>query len=257
MTETEREQLFRRMAGVYADREGEALLAENENLQKSGVQYLTPRADKAAKQLARGGSRRISRGAWSAIAAGIVIMLLVPSVLVLSGRWPGMGKTAEAPEAMMDAAAPAASAEAAPVEEPAAEAAQAPAADAGANEGGGAAAGGTDALLMPLPFNLPENFTVAAAKMDNGQSIYYLADAFNDDVVLTMEPVDDAQDGMDTEGLRVFDVNGKIVYGSTTGAYSFLTFEEDGVQYTLTCKYDINTLLELSRAIIAEETGID
>lgn len=254
MTETEREQLFRRMAGVYADREGETLLAENESLQKSGVQYLTPRADKAAKQLACGGIRRISRGAWSAIAAGIVIMLLVPSVLVLSGRWPGMGKTSEATEAMMDAAAPAASsAAAASMEEPAAESAQ-EAADA---DEGGSAAGGTNALLMPLPFDLPENFTVATAKMDNGQSIYYLSDAFYDDVVLTMEPVSDAQDSMDTDGLRVFDVNGKTVYGSTTGAYSFLTFEEDGVQYTLTCKYDINTLLELSSAIIAEETGID
>ena len=255
MTEAEREQLFRRMAGVYADREGEALLAENKNLQKSGVQYLTPRADRAAKQLARGG-RRISRGAWSAIAAGIVIMLLVPSVLILSGRWPGLGKTAKTPEAVMDAAVPAASSEAAaaPMEEPAAEAAPEPAANA---EADGGAAGGTDGLLMPLPFDLPENFTVAAAKMDNGQSIYYLADAFNDDVVLTMKPVGEGQDDMDTEDLRVFDVNGKTVYGRSNGAYSFLTFEEDGVQYTLTCKYDINTLLELSRVIITEEAGID
>ena len=110
---------------------------------------------------------------------------------------------------------------------------------------------------MPLPFNLPENFTVAAAKMDNGQSIYYLADTAKDDVVLTMEPVEDAGGDMDTDGLRVFDINGKTVYGRSAGAYSFLTFDEDGVRYTLTCKYDINTLLALSRAIIAEESGND
>ncbi len=273
MTEQERDEQLRNMAKAYADGDGEALRKENEALEQRGVRYLTPKADKAAKRLARAGERRsMPRGAWSAIAAAIVLLVLVPSVLALNGRFgksyddtamAGAAQSAmestetavtEEAEQAADAAAGEASEEAAMGA--AEDAAEAPIEAEAAPETGAPglpADAGASTQLMPLPFSLPENFTVEKSEVDDGQSIYYLNNTLQDDVVLTMEYADDTEKLF--EGLTPYDLDGTPVYLRSSGGYNFLTFQQDGILYTLSCKHDVNTLLELARGMLAQGTS--
>jgi len=94
--------------------------------------------------------------------------------------------------------------------------------------------------LIPLSFTLPDNLTVTDSKVDNGASIYYLSDSFADDVVLRMEYSD---------SLKPIKIEGNEAYGISTDSYKMLSFVHDEILYTLTCKYDINTLIAVSKHI--------
>lgn len=106
-------------------------------------------------------------------------------------------------------------------------------------------AGETPALI-PLSFSLPENLSVADTELDNGQSVYYLSDSYEDNVVMTLEKTD-FEPG---EGLTAIRVNGSAAYTRETADYQLLTFRKDGVLYTLTCRYELNTLLNLGEQIL-------
>ncbi len=100
--------------------------------------------------------------------------------------------------------------------------------------------------LIPLAFSLPENLSVARTKQDNGQSIYYLSDLYEDNVVMTLEKAD-FEPG---ERLTELWVNGSAAYARATPDYQLLTFRKDGVVYTLTCRYELDTLLSLGKQIL-------
>jgi len=101
--------------------------------------------------------------------------------------------------------------------------------------------------LIPLSFTLPDNLTVTDSKVDNGASIYYLSDSFADDVVLRMEYSDNAE--MVFDSLKPIKIEGNEAYGISTDSYKMLSFVHDEILYTLTCKYDINTLIAVSKHI--------
>ena len=100
---------------------------------------------------------------------------------------------------------------------------------------------------LPLTFDLPAQFAVEDVQVDNGQTVYTLSDALLDPVVLAMEEADTP---LGTARLVPIDLGGQTVYARSTAEFSLITFDQDGLRYTLTCQYDINTLLSLGREIL-------
>jgi len=94
---------------------------------------------------------------------------------------------------------------------------------------------------------LPSRLSVAGTMEDHGQSIYRLADSQNDDVVLTLE---ENRPIIIDNGLMEVAVNGKTAYIKTNADVKLLTFEKNGLTYTLTCRYELDTLLELGKNIL-------
>ena len=101
--------------------------------------------------------------------------------------------------------------------------------------------------VLPLTFDLPAQFAVADVTVDNGQTVYTLSDVLLDPVVLAMEATDAP---IDTGRLIPVTLGGETVYARSTADFSLITFNRDGLRYTLTCRYDINTLLGLGREIL-------
>ena len=52
------------------------------------------------------------------------------------------------------------------------------------------------------------------------------------------------------EGLTAIRINGSAAYTRATADYQLLTFRKDGVLYTLTCRYELDTLLNLGEQIL-------
>lgn len=102
--------------------------------------------------------------------------------------------------------------------------------------------------LITLSFELPDNLSVVETEVDNGVSIYHLDDTRNDDVIMQLESTATANVDFDT--LKPITINGQQTYGLSTASYKIIMFINDNVLYTLTCQYDINTLVELSENIL-------
>ena len=93
---------------------------------------------------------------------------------------------------------------------------------------------------------LPTRLSVTDIMADHGQSIYLLADTQNDDVVLTLEQ----NRPIIVNGLTAVAVNGQTAYVKSNADIKLLTFEKNGMTYTLTCRYELDTLLELGKNIL-------
>lgn len=115
-------------------------------------------------------------------------------------------------------------------------------------QNGDAGSDSAEQQLIPITFAMPANFSVSAAELDNGKSVYSLANTERDDVVLIME--DAALEPGDYTGYEILYINGAEVYADATPNYQTLVFEKDDVVYTLSCEHDINTLIELGEAIL-------
>ena len=101
--------------------------------------------------------------------------------------------------------------------------------------------------LLPLNFTLPDNLRVASSEWDNGQSIYTLRDTARDDVVLVMEP---GSTFAAPDGFSPLSIDGSTAYARRTRDYNLLTFSAGGITYTLSCRYELDTLIALSRQIL-------
>ena len=103
--------------------------------------------------------------------------------------------------------------------------------------------------VLPLSFNLPDQFAVSSVDQDVEKTIYSLKDSKLDDVVMTLERSGDISP-YDT--LFELPIGGHIAFGSSGNGYSLLAFreEESDILYVLSCKHDINTLLVLSKEIL-------
>jgi len=103
--------------------------------------------------------------------------------------------------------------------------------------------------ILPLTFNIPDQFIVSSVEQDVEKTVYHLKDSKLDDVVMTLERSGDVSP-YDT--LSVLPIGGHSAFGSSGNGYSLLAFreEESGVLFVLTCKHDINTLLVLSKEIL-------
>ena len=100
--------------------------------------------------------------------------------------------------------------------------------------------------VVPLSFTLPQNLTVAGMEQDKGQSIYYLQDIMGDDVVLILEETDRPAE---TESMRLIYINGLPVYVRETNDYNLATLKKDGILYTMSCKYELDTLTDICMSL--------
>lgn len=230
MKENRNDDIFRQIAGQYTEKFGEALLEENEQLTRVCADAEMAGEDAAAEEMIRNLDHKVYSGVTKrrrgmvqmivAAAACLVFVMVIP----FAGRFiqkdfydtgnhmeESTAKSEELPDAMGDAA------EALP-----------PAA-------------------MPIAFQLPENLTVKQVKEDNGMTIYQLSDCYQDDVVLQME---EDRGELPDQSLTAIELDGSIVYGTSQDRYQKICFSSSGVTYTLTCRYDINTLTSLCKNIL-------
>lgn len=229
MEKGNREELLRQIATRYAQADGERLLAELAGLDRQEGSRITPRLDRRVRAISLQAKRRRYARVAGLLAACLILALAAPPLLRYGWRQDlssaqsspaGYGESAARDEVAED--------EAVVVEE-------APAAGVG------------DYAVIPLTFTLPENFAVAGVEQDNARSVYFLSDQRFDDVVLTLERTTRPPE---TGGLVEIEIDGVLTYGISTGDYSLLTFNSGDILYTLTCRYDINTLLPLGRSIL-------
>ena len=103
-----------------------------------------------------------------------------------------------------------------------------------------------DFAVIPLSAPLPPGFTQSGFEQDNGKSVYYIEDSYMDNVVITLEKTTMP----DTTGLTAIKLGDTVAYGTQSDGYSLLTFQSGGVVYELTCRHDINTLIELGEAFV-------
>ena len=101
--------------------------------------------------------------------------------------------------------------------------------------------------VIPLSAPLPRGFTQTGFDQDYEKSIYYIEDVNLDNIVIMLEP---ANTPPDTSRLVEINLDGTVVFGKQTDAYSLLTFSNNDVLYTLTSRHDINTLLRLGNALL-------
>lgn len=204
--------VFEKLAKQYAEAYGEKLKLEALELEQQNVEYITPGLDKKIQKISGNRRRRFSVG-FAALAAGLLLVLMLPSLLNINvpSTTASDFPAAEAPAASVEPMQP------------------------------------SEPELLPLNFALPANFTVAGKELDNGKSVYYLSDANLDDVVMTMEldPLEDV-----FAGLKLLTINNSQAYYKYSRDFSMLAFEHDSITYVLTCKYDVNTLIPLGEAIL-------
>ena len=101
--------------------------------------------------------------------------------------------------------------------------------------------------LIPLAVTLPDGFTQVGFDQDHGQSIYFIEDRYNDDVIIRLERTGLPED---LSNMVEIDLGGLTAFGKQTGAFSLLMFSRGDVLYTLTSQHDINTLIRLSAAFV-------
>jgi len=225
------EEKLKSAARLYAKKEGESLLAEADEIQRQGVSYLTPRADRTVKELAAKGlrprRRKLTVGLAATAACAVFAVRIITGIAGPEGDMPASSDVSSPPES----AAPSE-----PAAPPESTAPSVPVAPAG---------------ILPISFTLPADYRVKDSDFDNGVSIYRLESGRGGDVVLTMYYTNVASDDGSGPGSG-FDeivIDGTPVPAKVTGAYKLLAFEADGRSYTLSSKDDLGALAAFYRNI--------
>lgn len=241
---------MKKLASTYAEQYGKELLQELSSMESQGERHATPAFDmRIRREQAAQRRRRTLRLGSAAAAACLALLLVLPGILRTwrdgeshGGLTPGVeAPGAEAPGAVTpgvvtpEVEVPGWSTPESVLRPP--------------DEAESVLPPPAAYEVLPLSIRLPENFTVANQAQDYGKTIYYIEDAFADHVVVTLEKIKDAAPG-DKSPLREFSIGGETAYGLYTADYSLLTFEKEDIVYTMTCKYDINTLIRLSEGIL-------
>lgn len=214
MTEEQKDRLFEQMAKDYAEQYGAQVKAEADQLEQEGVRYVSPKLDRRLKQeMERDKRRRYSRGI-ALLAACVALMILLPRFLQQGEMPPVSASEASASST--------------------------------ASSGPESSAPGTPQVI-PLSFTLPTTLTVTDAEEDNGLSIYYLEDERRDHIVMTLEKAE-----LDSAYLELTPLNlsGTTVYTMAGPDYQLLAFQQEDIAYVMTCKHDLNTLIDLSYHIV-------
>lgn len=98
-----------------------------------------------------------------------------------------------------------------------------------------------------LPFTLPVGLTVENIRQDEEKTIYRLKDSLADDVILVMEP---SEEPPEDRNLTEQTLGGRTVYTRQTPDYQLLLLQQDGICYTLTCRYELDNLLAIGKNIL-------
>jgi len=213
------EEKLKSAAGLYAKKEGESLLAEADELQRQGVSYLTPRADRTVRELAAKGRRPRRRNlAVGLAAAAACAVFAVRMVTGIAGPDSDLSTPSDTPTP------------------------SGPTAPAGPVAPDG---------ILPISFTLPADYRVKYSDFDNGVSVYMLESGRGGDVVLTMYyasgEIDDGS-GPGT-GFDEVVIDGTPVPAKVNEAYKLLAFEADGLSYTLSSRDDLGALAAFYRNI--------
>lgn len=216
---SEQEKVFGELARRYTKAYGESLMIENRELRSQKVNL--SKADRAVKRLMLQSRRRIFYLIGGLAAACMVLVVVRP---VKNGLEETRTQII-AEETQSDFRPP--------------------------NQPG--QSGQTSGELIPLAFSLPENLAVKETMVDQGQSVYLLADRLQDDVVLIMEKLDSQVEAADTTELMVVEINGHQVYIRSDAAYKQLICYQEDLIYRMSCRYDINTLLPVAEKIFSDE----
>jgi hypothetical protein len=227
----------KRVAQTWAEQYGESLLAEIETMREQGVSYQTPRADQAVRSVSvrRGRPARRRRTAmFMGLAAAACLVIVVGIVTIPSLMAPPFtspGDATKSGDAVIDSSPPA-----------------------------------PDAAKIPISFDLPAGYRVAASDYDNGMSLYTLRSTAHGDVVLAMYPENEQQADAGVANAPATDaaaeneasfaaldevlIDGTTVPAKVDEAYMLLTFEYEGVHYTLSDRDDMGALAAFYRAIV-------
>jgi len=216
---SEQDKVFGELARRYTKAYGESLMTENQELPSQQVDL--PKADQAVKRLMRQSRRRIFYLIGGLAAACLVITVVLPVKNGLEETSPRI----IAEENQSDAGPH--------------------------NQPGQAGQAGGELIL--LAFSLPENLTVKESMVDQGQSVYLLADRLRDDVVLTMEKLEAPAEAADIAEMVIVEINGHQVYVRSDAAYQQLICYQGDLVYRMTCRYDVNTLLPVAEKIFSDE----
>jgi hypothetical protein len=225
----DREEKLKQAAKLYTKREGEALLAEVEEIRRQNVFYLTPRADKAVAGLVSKSKRPMRQKMLFGVCAAAACIMIVARVVV------GLPDTTSAPSLDTSSA-------------PSQETSPAPSQDTTPAPAPYPAVPTEQAEILPISFALPADYRVAETDFDNGVSIYSLESDDHGNVVLTMYYEVDTAGAPET----VFDeviIDGTPVSAKVTDSYMLLAFESDGLSYTLSSRDDLGSLAAFYRNI--------
>ena len=201
---------FQKLARSYAETEGRQLKEELEHTPR----HSTPLMDRRVRQRIKAGRTRGLNLKFGVLAACLVVALLIIPLVLRSGA-PGLNLSSVQNPASPDSASP--------------------------------DSASPDPTLIPISFTLPATLSHSSSRTDNGESIHYLKDINADDVVLTMEQTSRKPA---TNNLTPVTINGKTAWVRETADYKYLTFSHSGILYTMTCRYDLNTLITLGKNIL-------
>lgn len=232
------EELYKQLASAYVEREGEELHREDAALRAQAEGRATPALDAKLKWKLRGiKRRRYMRIASMAAAACLVLALFLPLAL-RSFNMAGESRPDETGQTV-DAAEPTSPAVSEEQE------AGLPPATSYPSAAEDTAPGEYERLALRL--TAASGFSINRSEQDRGETIYYIDDELRDDVVVTLKR---AGEQPDYSGLTPMELNGREAYGTYRADYSVLVFLEDGILYTMTCRYDFNTLVRLEEVIL-------
>ncbi|MCL2059086.1 MAG: hypothetical protein FWH01_08525 [Oscillospiraceae bacterium] len=111
--------------------------------------------------------------------------------------------------------------------------------------------------MIALSFNLPPNLSITNVTQDIGQTVFHINEANSDDIVLIAEKSGAAggtgvydEDRLKSRGLKEIAINDTKVFAVAKADYSYLTFQSEGIIYSMACKYDYNTIIALCEYIL-------
>jgi hypothetical protein len=98
-----------------------------------------------------------------------------------------------------------------------------------------------------LSAKLPQGYTLAFTDYDHGKTIYHINSDLANELVLTAEY---AAQPLAADGFTRTTINEMEAYVLVRRSYSVLLLYSDGVQYTLTGRFDANDLVEVASAVL-------
>ena len=239
MDEEKNDALFKALADIYVDSYGKTLLNEAAYLKSQNLEYVTPKVDNRIKSIAKNRGRRTNR-TISILAASIVLVLLIPGIISLTNR-KGRGSPDLASSSGPSSPAPSESYD---IEEES-PFAMVPLPPPSVSQSSGSGSNETDEIiLIPLASNLPSQYRITDSRQDLGQSIYYISSTDSDDIVVTLE-YDIGEDWF--KSFHPIDIDGMEGYYRNKNDYKILVVIKDGILYTLTCRYEMESVYDFAK----------
>ena len=96
--------------------------------------------------------------------------------------------------------------------------------------------------IIPLEFPIRPGYSVVSVIQDAGRTIYFVANEKQDNIVMALRRGSISQSA--AARLTSLALDDTLAYLSYDEDYSLLLFEKSGIVYELTCRYDINTLVD-------------